>query len=121
MIKFLADENISPKTVKFLRERGWDVKDIYEVGLQGCTDEEVIRFAAAQERLILTFDLDFAQMYYFRGNPVFGAIVLRVEPQVPADVNAVLEKFLSNSKVNLEEYANALIVVDRKKFRIRQR
>lgn len=121
MIKLLADENISSETVEFLRQRGLDVKDVYEAGLQGHTDEEIIQSAAAENRVILTFDLDFGEMYYFREKPVFGVIVLRIEPQIPNDVNRVLEEFLFKSGIELGEYKDALIVVGRQKFRIRQR
>ncbi|NPV44615.1 MAG: hypothetical protein HPY70_11695 [Firmicutes bacterium] len=35
MIGFLTDENISPKTISFLRSYGLDIKDIKEERLSG--------------------------------------------------------------------------------------
>ncbi len=120
-MKFLADENISTETIEFLKQRGFDIKDAYESGLQGCPDEEIVSFASREKRIILTFDLDFGEIYYFREKPMFGAIVLRVEPQIPAEVNNVIEKFLSHPEVNLDESADTLIILDKEKFRIRRR
>lgn len=39
--RFLAAENVSPKTVILLRKLGYDVKDLAEAGMKGCEDDEV--------------------------------------------------------------------------------
>ena len=62
-MKFLADENISHLTIKFLNELGYDTKS---VPLKGSTDEEVIDLAIKGDRFVITLDLDFGQIYFPR-------------------------------------------------------
>lgn len=45
MVKVLADENIFPAIVDFLRQKGLDVVSVQEKGLTGATDDEVFEIA----------------------------------------------------------------------------
>lgn len=58
-MRFLADENLSPQTVKLLRELGFDAKGANEVELKGCEDQEVVEFAERENRIIITLDLGY--------------------------------------------------------------
>ena len=120
-MKFFADENIAADTIEFLKKRGLDVTDVYQAGLRGARDDEIVRFAAGENRMILTHDLDFAEMYYFRKEPAFGVVVLRIEPQIPADVNEVLRQFLDDVGDEIDSYADSLVIVERKRYRVRRR
>lgn len=120
-MKFLADKNIASETVEFLRQRGWDVTDIYQAGLRGVEDEKIVHYAAGERRTILTHDLDFGEMYYFRKEPVFGVLVLRIEPQIPDEVNRILIDFLDSVGEEIDSYADSLIIVERNRYRIRRR
>ena len=55
---FLTDENINPIIVQSLRERGCDVFDVKEQGLQGNTDTFLLSLATEQNRVVLTHDSD---------------------------------------------------------------
>jgi predicted nuclease of predicted toxin-antitoxin system len=58
-MRFLADAGISPKTVEFLRSRGHDAVHVRERALQRASDRELVRLAQAEQRVFVTFDLDF--------------------------------------------------------------
>lgn len=45
MIKFLADENISPLTAYYLHSLGYDVLTVAECGLVSKPDEEIVEYA----------------------------------------------------------------------------
>ena len=120
-MKFLLDANLSPETADFLRRLFFDAKSLIEMGLGGLDDEEVIRLAREEGRAVITFDLDFGEIFYFsdprqRG----GAIVLRLEDQRVENVNAVLEAFLDRwkSKKNLKTLGRKLIILEQDRFRI---
>ena len=53
-MKFLLDENISPKTVKFLKSLGFEAVHVRDVDLRGASDSEVIKFAR-ENGLILNY------------------------------------------------------------------
>jgi len=52
-IKNLADENISPKVISFLRNYGMNVLDTKEQGWFGKEDEELLNIVYSEQRFIL--------------------------------------------------------------------
>jgi len=115
MPKFLIDENISPKTQQFLTELGFDVALLR---LRGITDEEVVTQAIEQERIIITLDLDFGEIFHFHKRGEVGIIVLRMVPPTVENVNTALKRFLSS--VNMETHERSLIILNKRKYRIRK-
>lgn len=62
MIKFLADENFPLESIDLIQSRGYDILSVLR-SHRGIPDEEVIRIANLEQRLILTFDADFGQLF----------------------------------------------------------
>ncbi len=120
MARFLADENISLLTVRHLRKLGYDVKDLSKEGKTGLTDEQLVNLAEKEERMIITFDLDFGEIYYFAAKTHVGIIVLRIRPQTIEHANEVLERFLKSRMIKEENLEKALIIVDEKRVRFRK-
>jgi predicted nuclease of predicted toxin-antitoxin system len=73
----LTDENINPKTVRFLREKGFDVFDVVEERLNGNDDAFLLDFATKQNRIVVTHDSDFGQLAIADGKPFIGIIFLK--------------------------------------------
>jgi predicted nuclease of predicted toxin-antitoxin system len=59
-----------------LREKKLNVKDVYEEGLEGRPDEDVMAFAWDTQRVLLTHDRDFLDDRKFPANRNPGVIVL---------------------------------------------
>ncbi len=59
MIRFHLDEHVSPAIAAGLRQRGIDVTTTIEAALQGRPDPELLAFAMAEDRVIVTHDHDF--------------------------------------------------------------
>jgi hypothetical protein len=59
-----------------IRDRGWNVRYVEDVGLLGRSGEEVLAFAWKEQRILLTHDFDFLDdsRFPFHGNP--GLVVL---------------------------------------------
>ena len=74
------------------------------------TDEEVYNLALRERRIIITFDLDFGEIYHFSKNKI-GVIILRLEDQTVESVNKVLEKFLQTKDVKRGKEENLLVVL----------
>ncbi len=64
---FLANENIPLKSIKILREKGYDVKAIIEK-FPGISDKEVLKIAKNENRIILTFDRDYGKLLFKKKN-----------------------------------------------------
>jgi predicted nuclease of predicted toxin-antitoxin system len=115
--KFLLDANLSTQTATFLSEAfDLDVVDLRSLNPSSLRDREVIELAKRERRVIITFDVDFGELYYLREKAAFGAIVLRLRNQTPESVNRVLANFLTQEapRINLE---SSLVVVTENRVR----
>jgi len=115
-LKILTDENISPKVVLFLRQKGIDVIDTKEEKWHGKNDEYLLEKAFADNRFVLTHDSDFGTLAVKEGKDYYGIIYLRVKFPKVQNVIRALEKLLS---LSIELSPGNLIVVDNARVRIR--
>jgi predicted nuclease of predicted toxin-antitoxin system len=118
--KFLVDENISPLTVEFLRELGFDVIDLVELDNKGITNGELVKLANSKNRIIITLDLDFGEIHYFSSKKKFGVIVIRLKTPTIENINTVIGKFFEEIDFQKVDLSKSLIILDEKKYRIRK-
>ena len=52
MIKILADENVHSDIVRGLRNAGYDLLYVAEIGLAGSSDERVLEYAIKHDRIL---------------------------------------------------------------------
>jgi predicted nuclease of predicted toxin-antitoxin system len=62
-IKFYTDEHVPRAVVSGLRYRAMDVLTTQEAGMLSASDEEHLKVAASQGRVIFTQDDDFLQLH----------------------------------------------------------
>lgn len=103
MLKLLADENISLKTVTFIREAGFDIVGVREIGQKGKDDKKIVNLAKKENRIIVTFDLDFGEIYYFSSKFSNSIIVMRTKSQSHENINPILLKLIKSGKLETEE------------------
>jgi predicted nuclease of predicted toxin-antitoxin system len=115
-VKILADENISPRILAFLRAKGIDAVDVKEKGWYGSTDRYVLEMAYADERFVLTHDSDFGTLAINEGAPCYGIIYIRLKNLKVENVCGVLEKL---SKIDIEIAKGSIVVVEDARVRIR--
>ena len=72
----LADENVHPDVIVFLREAGLDVKSVAEQGSYGLPDTQVLQQATESGRAVLTHDSDFGGLALM-GAQFIGIIYIR--------------------------------------------
>lgn len=53
-MKFLLDEDLSPKIAVILREKGIDALSVHEIGRTGLTDQEQLEYASSEGRCFVT-------------------------------------------------------------------
>ncbi len=109
-MKFLADENISNKVVNALRNRGVDVISIKELE-SSLSDETVLEVAKKQERILVTFDADFAELVFRRKLKVQGVILLKFVPKSTQDI---LEKIITVLATQAKIEGHFLIVREKR-------
>ena len=117
-VTFLLDANLSPETAVFLRSLGYDVVSLIEENNGELDDEIIADMAEAEGRIILTFDLDFGEIYFFAREERFSVVILRLKDQRVEAVNAVLGKFLITHGHTLLQMKNNLVIATEHHVRI---
>lgn len=85
-MRFLADENFPGDAVTRLRTAGHDVIWV-RTASPGCSDADVLAWAAREGRIVLTFDKDFGELAWRAKLPESCGVVLFRLP-MPAGSNA---------------------------------
>lgn len=81
---FLVDESTGTAVAQSLRNEGHDVKAVADV-LPEADDEDVLRFAMAEDRILITNDKDFGELVFRSGQPCPGLILIRPQVEGPAN------------------------------------
>ncbi len=92
-MRFLVDENLSPRICTLLGASGHDAEHVRELGLAGASDHDVLVAAADGDRVVVTADTgDFGRELAATGATRPSVILLRQLPDVvrAADVAALL-------------------------------
>lgn len=100
-MRLKLDENLDVRLAPWLRSLGHDAQNIREENLNGARDERVFEVAAAEQRSLVTLDLDFSDPLHFPPADTAGTIVLR--PPVPsmAMIRLLLEQALERARTEL--------------------
>lgn len=113
-MKFLVDEGISPKIVRFIRESGYDATRPKELGLMGSSDSMLAKVALENDMIIITLDMMFAYKYYFTNRKNLGFILLRLENPITENVMNSLKSFFDS--VNVKDIERKLSIVRETEF-----
>ncbi len=78
--RFLLDEDLNPTAAEVARGLGLDVVSVHEIERLGLSDEEQLRFAAAEGRILLTRNRDdflaLTTEFYRKGDPHRGVLIV---------------------------------------------
>ncbi len=116
-MKFLADMGISQTTVDWLRRQGFDAIHVRDLNMHRALDATIVEKATAEERIILTCDLDFGDIVSASGEKYPSVIILRLENETPDNVNKRLSQVLKESSAVL--LRGAIISVEETRHRVR--
>jgi predicted nuclease of predicted toxin-antitoxin system len=118
MARFLLDANVSCETCDFLRDvLNLDAVHISSLGYWHLDDRDIVAFAQRENRVIITFDLDFGRMFRHRGQGPFGAIVLRLGVQTIESTNGRLRDFFLEF-TDLDVLDQSLVILEDQRFRV---
>jgi predicted nuclease of predicted toxin-antitoxin system len=113
-VRILANENFPEDAVAMLRAAGHDVAWI-RTDEPGAHDEEVLRRAQLEERLLLTFDKDFGELAFRVGLPASSGVVLfRISMPSSTHVARVAVAVLGSR----DDWAGHFSVIDDRRIRM---
>ena len=116
----LADENIHPDVIKYLREQGHDILSIYDAGLVGHSDTAVLRVAQQSGRTIISHDSDFGTLALAQNEPFIGIIFLR-PGHIAADFTIQTLRTLAERQIEVQPPFIVVAVRKQQTVRIRVR
>lgn len=117
-MKFLADMGIAMRIVEWLRAKGYDVVHLREEGLHKLSDRDVFKKAVNENRIILTFDLDFGEIVAFSMGLAVSVILFRLRNTHTPFVIKRLENVLKESADLLMK--GSVVIVEDTRYRVRK-
>jgi predicted nuclease of predicted toxin-antitoxin system len=112
----LVDVGVGAKVEEHLLDNNYDLKTVRSID-QRMPDQEIIRLAALEKRIIVTMDKDFGELVYHSGMDHCGILLLRLEDATGLEKQQVIAQILSKYAENLK---NHFCVYQSKKFRFRK-
>lgn len=96
---------ISPKTAAFLIQAGHEASHLVSEGLERLPDPRILDKARRENAVLLTHDLDFADLLAASGDSLPSVIIFRLRSMRPQIVNLYLEAILTEHKAALTQGA----------------
>lgn len=116
-MKLKLDENLSRHLKPVLIELGHDFLTAADENLLSRPDTEIARAARNEHRMVLTLDIEFADLRKYPPGSHPGVILFRPLSLSPLSVNAFIADFIRRGE--LEKLASCIAVVDPVHVRIR--
>jgi len=109
---------VAGRVVTWLRNEGHDAVHLRDEDLQRLPDNEIFQKAANEQRIVLTFDLDFGEILSLSGSKTTSVVLFRLHNTTTPHVIERLSQVLMNSGQALEE--GAIVVVEDLRHRVRR-
>ena len=117
-MRFKTDENLPLQAAERLRTAGYDALSVLEQAMGGEADRTLAAICQQEARILLTLDLDFADIRAYPPAEYPGLVVLRLSRQDKASVLAMLERLLTAFEQETPE--RRLWVVEEQRIRVRE-
>jgi predicted nuclease of predicted toxin-antitoxin system len=117
-MRFLADMGVSQQVVEWLRTKGHDAVHLRNEGLQRLPNGEIFQKASREQRIVLTFDLDFGEILAASGGQIVSVILFRLRNTRTDFVIQRLDDVLNQSSADLSR--GAIIIVEDGRHRVRR-
>ena len=115
-MKFLIDESVEKPIVDWLRDQKYDVIYVAEIS-PAITDEEVIKIANSESRILVTNDKDFGELIFRQGKITQGILLIRAVNEESLNKLRLEKEVLKKAKEKLE---GNFMVVNEAGIRIRK-
>jgi predicted nuclease of predicted toxin-antitoxin system len=116
-VRFKIDENLPVEVADLLKAAGHEAVTVFEQGLGGASDDEIISACRRECRAIITLDAGFADIRSYPPEEFTGLVVLRLNRQDKLNVLRVIKSLIK--VLALESVERTLWIVEENRIRIR--
>ena len=116
-MRLKLDENLSRPLKSILTALQHDVSTVQEEGLLSQPDSVIANAAQHEERVLLTLDVEFANLKKYPPGSHPGIILFRPRSLGPLAVNRFVEGFMNAA--HLEELSRCVVIVEPTRVRVR--
>ncbi len=117
-MKFKIDENLPAEAAGILRDAGFVADTVADESLSGADDDVVAATSWSERRVLVTMDLDFANIRAYPPGEHCGIIVLRVKRQDKPNVLTYVRRLAA--ALPRRDPTGELWIVDGNRIRFRQ-
>ena len=118
MTRLLLDQGLPRSTTVLLRQIGWDVIHVSEVGMSSADDADILRRGRAESRVCVTLDADFHSLLATSGERSPSVIRVRKEGLDAPALAALLQTIWPRAESALQ--SGALVTVTERSLRVRR-
>ena len=116
-MRILIDMNLSPTWVQFFVTHGIEAAHWSAIGEASTPDSRILDYAASNEFVVFTHDLDFGAVLAARKTRGPSVIQIRTEDVLPSAIGEIVLLAIEAGRTHLE--AGAIVTVDLARNRIR--
>ena len=117
-MRFFLDANMPYSSKEVFKNFG-QVNHAGDIGLARAADREIIEYVAERKAILVTKDLEFANVLLYPINSHSGVVVLKLPFYFTAkQINNALKSFLSS--LDVKELENAVTIVELGRYRMRK-
>ncbi len=117
-MRLKIDENLPQEVAQLLCENGHDAISVFDQTLTGETDPTIFDVCRNESRVLMTLDLDFANIQAYPPAAAAGIVVLRLVRQDKSRVLDVVKRLIPALAQN--SVAGQLWIVEDDRIRIRR-
>ena len=117
-MKFKLDENLPIEASTLLQNAGHDAMTVLDQNMGGEPDKQIIKVCTQEQRVLITLDLDFADIKTYPPAEYHGIFVLRVKQQSRSKVLEAIAKLIP--LLPTEPVEKQLWIIEDNKIRVRE-
>jgi predicted nuclease of predicted toxin-antitoxin system len=118
-MRFLLDANMPRSATVLFASRGHEAVHVGETDLKDAADQRIAERGHAERRVVVTRDLDFADVRRYPPEESPGYLVLRVpDTWIATEINELLSRFLALSDL-VGQIPGHLVILDPRRIRFR--
>ncbi|MDH7578890.1 MAG: DUF5615 family PIN-like protein [Bacillota bacterium] len=94
MLRFKIDENLPVEIACLLNEAGYEAETVWSEQIQGCSDIKILELCKAENRVLVTLDMDFSDIRRYPPENYRGIILIRTPSQSKESVINLFRKII---------------------------